>query len=422
MVATMEKADKQYQCEDLNQIDWSAIKGITKKPIPAIAQKMVKDVIKQTPKKYKAPYAKLGLVKGDMVLRIKDGSAHVADLILVEAADIQQGGGNNPPVLSNQDQRAVDQYRQAKEALPGETKRRLQTMERDLGRLDDSVANIKDRCAAVPKQILENQAAEMQRIRDERQVAQQLMQDLQNMIDDTTTQVMDPHRSGNFAKAPDAAQGDLRKELLVIAGKCWTGANANFSKMEGVIKRAESLIRVADTTIQAAQNNVQGATSRGQAALQTITDTTVELENEYQRIVAVFGNKNTAGHLISFIANKTKNVVESQKMDDKHAYLDQVVNQLKLVSGKTKQVYAGLEQVRQQATSTANGVEKANRGHQLIKPILVRLVKVAKDCETAKKTWGADLTKSMKAFEDLKTLVGTDKKAAGKVSEKAKQS
>jgi hypothetical protein len=247
------------------------------------------------------------------------------------------------------------------------------------------------------------------------------MQDLQDMLDDTTTQVMDPHRKGDFAKAPDAAQGDLRKELLVIAGKGWTGANANFSKMEGVIKRAESLLRVADTTIQAAQNNVQGATNRGQAALQTITDTTTELENEYGRIVAVFGNKNTAGHLISFIANKSKNVAEATKMDDKHAYLDQVVNQLKLVSGKTKQVYAGLDQVRQQAVSTANGVDKANRGHQLIKPILVRLAKVAKDCETAKKTWESDLAKAVKGFESMKTMVGTDKKAAEKVSEKAKE-
>lgn len=419
MVATMEKADKQYQCEDLSQIDWNTIKGITRKPIPAIAQKMVKDVIKQTPKKYKAPYAKLGLVNGDLVLRIKDGSTHVADLVLVEAGQTPQQ--NNAPVqLSNQEQREVDRYRQAKEDLPTETKTRFQTMERELAKVDDAVANAKDRCEAIGRQPPEHQQGTMRAILDEQQTAHQLLQGMRNLLADTTTTVMDPHRNGQFDSAPDCAKGDLRKELLTLAGKCWTAANSNFGKMEGAIKRAESLCRMVDSMVASAQSNVQGNMTRGQAALQTITDTTSELENEYQRIFSGFDGKNTASHLIGFIDNKMELAVNATALDVKHGYLDQVVNQLKIVAGRTKRVYAELDQVQQQATQTANGVEKANRSHPLIKPILARLAKLAKDCESAKKSWGADLATATKGFEKMKTLVGTDKGAAEKVEKSTK--
>jgi hypothetical protein len=413
MVATMEKADKQYQCEDLNQIDWSAIKGITKKPIPSIAQKMVKDVIKLTPKKYKAPYAKLGIVNGDTVLRIKDGSTHVADLILVEAGETPVAKPG--PQVTNAEQREIDRYRQAKEDLPGQVKIRYQAMERDLQQLDQLTSRIADDCAAIVKRVSYTQQEELQAILDRQQQAHDLLQALQDQKDNTTTQLMNPHRNGDFAAAPEAAKDDLRKELLSLAGKCWTLANATFSKMEGLIKRGESQCRLADNAVQTAQSSLQGNISQGQAALKTLTDTTVELETELGKITQTFTAKNTAFHLIEFINNKTEGVINAANLDIKHTLLDQVVMQLKIVSGKTKQVNAGLDQIHSQATVAIRTVSKPNQSHQLVKPILARLVKVQKDSEAAKKSWAADLAKAAKGFENIKALVGTDKGEARKV-------
>lgn len=417
MVATMKKADKQYECEDLSKIDWSVIKGITGKPIPAIAEKMVKDVIKLIPKKYTAPYGKLGVVDGDTVLRLKDGNTHIADLILVEAGETK-GSNAQPAQLTAPEQQAVDRYRQAKEALPGEVKAQLQRLEGELQWVDAEVDRIKNSSAAVLNLPSHQQAVEILVIGDRNRQANQRLQGMRDLLDHTRTQIMDPHRSGDFAKAPDAAQGDLRKEILATAMKCWTSANATFSKMEGLIKQAESLCRMADATVLAAQKQVSGAVTAGQARLKTLEDRTTELETEYQRIFSGFDGKNTASDLQRFVEGKTKSAA-AVGLDGKHEYLAQVIAQMKLVAGKSQQVYAGLDQIHQQAKATASDVDKGSRGLPLVKPILERLAKVTKDCEKAKKTWGEGLAAGVKAFENMKVLVGTDKKAAEKVAQKA---
>jgi hypothetical protein len=417
MVATMQKANKQYECEDLSQIDWSTIKRITGKPIPAIAEKMVKDVIKLTPKQYKAPYGKLGVIDGDTVLRLKDGSTHIADLILVKAGETPPAK-NEPAQLTAQEQQAVDRYRQAKEGLPDEVKAQLQLLMAQLESVDAEVDRIKNSCEAVLKAPVHQQAVEMRAITDRRQQADDRLQAMRDLMDRTRTQLMDPHRSGEFAKPPDAAQGDLRKEVLAIAMKGWTGANSTFSKMEGVIKQAESLCRMAASAVLAAQNNVGGAVTAGQARLKALQDTTTELENEYQRIFSSFGGKNTASDLQRFVEGKTKSAA-AVDLDGKHEYMAQVISQMKLVAGKSQQVYAGLDQLRQQVATTVGGVDKGARSNPLVKPILERLAKVAKDCEKAKKKWQDDLASGVKSFETMKVLVGTDKKAAERVAQKA---
>lgn len=412
MPATMKKANRQYECDDLNTIDWGRIKTCTGKAIPGLAKKEVNDIIKQTAKgKYKAPYAKLGLVNGDMVLRVKDGSKHLSDIILATAADLA-GGAAAAPTLSATDQRSVDAYRQAKDNLPVQTKVFVGRFRTALTTAKNKLNDLKDFVNPVMKLAVppEQAARELQRASDRLQELRDMETDLTDTLrDDVKVALMDPHRNGPWASCPAAATGELRKELITNAGKCWTTANSHYSQMEGIIKQVNSMVKLGDGFLEKAQNVANQTSSKRDAALASLGKVATNLRKDLDDVTSIYeNNANSSRRFLDFVNNKYAAAsAKDATLDMKHSLIEQVINQSKLLSGRTKDIHSTVATIQREATEAATGLEKSQQKDNDFKPLIKLLVEIKKEAEKLKKKWDDDLTAGLKKYQDMKKLVAT---------------
>lgn len=114
MAGTMKKEDVKLSYDDLDTIDWTEVRNTAGQAVPQLAKNVVKDLLKQKKnKEIKKPYAKVGLIGGDMYLRFKDGSSHLDDVLLVK-------GWTQPgqaPVRDRAYQKLVDDFIDDRKAL-----------------------------------------------------------------------------------------------------------------------------------------------------------------------------------------------------------------------------------------------------------------------------------------------------------------
>ena len=77
-MATMNKADVKYEEKNIKNVDWNQVRALMGKSVPTVAMQSVKAFGKSNPK----AYVKVGLIKKDLYLRVKDGSKHLDDIKL----------------------------------------------------------------------------------------------------------------------------------------------------------------------------------------------------------------------------------------------------------------------------------------------------------------------------------------------------
>lgn len=407
MTGTMNKSDIQYECDELAEVDWQEVRRLVGKSVPPLAEKEVKEAIKkQEAGKLKAPYLKVGLVDGDLVLRIKDGSKHISDVILVEAENV--GRQSDVVELSGPEQKQVDDYRRAKETLPERTKEFLQQFREQLKQVDDLAGEIKDRSGAVVFSPVTN-AHEVGEIATCRGRIEAIYDDLERILRaEVKEALMDPHRNGTFAKCPACAQGDLRAELLSIASKCWTAANNHYGQMEGIVKQCQSSLAIARQLESKAVKVCSGASTARDAELETLQGITTQLESDLRGVLNLFNAANSAGHFVEFVGNKTRDAEkENATLESRHLLLNQVINQAKLIAGRSKDVHGKFDEIHNQAVSAVSHLDKQLAKDEEFKPLLKKIVEINKQVELKRKEWDHDVTTALKGFEKMKKLVAT---------------
>lgn len=83
---TMNKEDVKLSYATLSALKWDEIKTVCGRAAPQTAQAMYTEMRKRlNAKELKKPSAKVGLIKGNLFLRFKDGSTHLGDVLLVRA-------------------------------------------------------------------------------------------------------------------------------------------------------------------------------------------------------------------------------------------------------------------------------------------------------------------------------------------------
>jgi len=82
MPGTMDKKDVKIAYKDPKAVKWDKIQQCSGVLIPSLAKKAVADAMEN--KKYKKLTVKVGLIKTDLFLRIKNGNDHVQDVKLVQ--------------------------------------------------------------------------------------------------------------------------------------------------------------------------------------------------------------------------------------------------------------------------------------------------------------------------------------------------
>src|SRR5258707_15169650 len=81
MPGKMDKKDVKISYKDPKAVKWDKIQQCSGVIIPSLAKKAVSDAMEN--KKFKKLTVKVGLIKGDLFLRIKNGNDHVQDVKLV---------------------------------------------------------------------------------------------------------------------------------------------------------------------------------------------------------------------------------------------------------------------------------------------------------------------------------------------------
>ena len=82
---TMNKEDVKLEYDTLSALDWTEIQTVCGVSPPTTAKALFLEVSKKLKAKaVKKPYAKVGLIKGNMYLRFKDGSTHLGDTLLTK--------------------------------------------------------------------------------------------------------------------------------------------------------------------------------------------------------------------------------------------------------------------------------------------------------------------------------------------------
>lgn len=89
MAATMKKTDIKYEEDNIKNVDWNAVRALTGKSVPQVALQTIKTLAKSNPK----AYVKVGLIKNDLYLRVKEGSKHLDDIKLAANWTPPSGGG-----------------------------------------------------------------------------------------------------------------------------------------------------------------------------------------------------------------------------------------------------------------------------------------------------------------------------------------
>lgn len=85
MTATMNKEDVKLSFVDISKIDWAAVRELAGASVPQLAKNAQQELVKRLKnKELKKPYAKVGLIKGALYIRFKDGNDHLEDVLLVK--------------------------------------------------------------------------------------------------------------------------------------------------------------------------------------------------------------------------------------------------------------------------------------------------------------------------------------------------
>lgn len=84
MPPAMDNKHVKLKFKDLKTVNWAKIQKCAGITLPKIAKEAVAKAVEGVEtRKYKKPYLKVGLIKGNLFMRIKDGAKHVQDVKLV---------------------------------------------------------------------------------------------------------------------------------------------------------------------------------------------------------------------------------------------------------------------------------------------------------------------------------------------------
>lgn len=82
-VPTMEKTDVKLSYASLSAVNWDEIRTLCGRAAPSTAKALHDEVRKKfNAKTVKKPYVKVGLIKGHLFIRYKDGTSHLGDVLL----------------------------------------------------------------------------------------------------------------------------------------------------------------------------------------------------------------------------------------------------------------------------------------------------------------------------------------------------
>jgi len=413
MVAKMDKADKKYECKDLGAIDWDRIKSITKKPIPTFAKTTIAQIVKQTTaKKYKEPYVKLGLVDGDTVLRVKDGTKHIKDIILVEADEKTV----DAPKLTTPQEKLVDQYRNAYKKLDLDMKSFLGEFTKEVDKVELLLSRVETDAVSVSMQPIEIGRGVVSEIQKRLQQAEDILVARQKRLnDDVKIATMDPHRTKAGKpddSLPKSLIADLAKEKLPV----WNKANTRWAKLAGMVTQIENKVKTMRILARNAQNSLGRNTDKKTFWKDLLSDTILQLDSEVKAVEHKLTAKNNAPQLLNFIETIMERLLDPKTTNqDKMNGLDNCTEQVKLVHVNGKVLHAAIKSIRTQVQATLNQIPKPQLEDPEFKRPRADLAALFKTALTYGKQWDEGEEAGMKAFKKMTALVGTDKGAAAKL-------
>lgn len=118
MTATMNKEDVKLSFADISKIDWAAVRELAGASVPQLAKNAQQELVKRLKnKEIKKPYAKVGLIKGALYIRFKDGNDHLEDVLLVKGWKEPDQGPDQSPAYQKKVKEFIDSRQELLEAV-----------------------------------------------------------------------------------------------------------------------------------------------------------------------------------------------------------------------------------------------------------------------------------------------------------------
>lgn len=264
MPATMNKADVKISVKNPRNANWpqtwAQVQQCSGKAVPAVAKQVVKEAVDNP--KLKKLSVKVGLIKRDLYLRLKNGDDHLQDIKLVPNWTAPQGwvdgnvdvddeddggGGGGAPVVDPQHAQDLLAWKRGKEDCKALGERTVTTMQRLLDNAENAVerAEVEAEIALSGKDIrgtsLANARQAMQQVRD---LAQQAETAYQQYFRD-----FDRHRTGE--KGDQFSQDEKEGYGVAFFMQVLKPLFQNATDLQSALAVAESAAQTAVTQIQA---------------------------------------------------------------------------------------------------------------------------------------------------------------------------
>ncbi|MEL7472084.1 MAG: hypothetical protein AAGK04_02115 [Planctomycetota bacterium] len=244
MAATMNKADVKYEEKNIKNVDWNQVRALTGKSVPQVAMQTVKTLTKSNPK----AYVKVGLIKKDLFLRVKDGSKHLDDIKLASnwSAPADSGGAKteSDPGVKAIIKQIKDMHAQIKggeKAIKAHNKS-----------IADDASEAEELLEAVQAQMTEqNRASTIARMNKTRTAAVKAQTAAQKLFDDDVMKPFSDMRSKGFLDWPDGT--DVKVKKAWASDYYQAQMKPPYARAKDMLEEINTLVEEIDDAIDTAQ-------------------------------------------------------------------------------------------------------------------------------------------------------------------------
>lgn len=400
MPGTMDKADVKLSYEPLSDVDWSEVAKVVGKAVPQLCKTTVDEVLDGVKtRKYKKPYGKVGLIKKDLYFRIKDGSTHVDDILLVKNWTEPEGGEIE---LTKSQEEALDEWIQSRKDLLRLTEEGYEAAKESLKTLESDCELIST-YLSMAKQGMKDTITGTGLESNARKAAE-LILEIENIVasinkihDDDVFPTYDEHRT---VTTPDVRHG-LPQESYGEYGKTYflQVVGPVYKKLDEIRKRADALFDGAKKDYQLLVRwSAEGASELENYA-EEAANIRDQVSDEFKRMKAEEG-MSPFNNLENGLLTDTKNLsTYGPELLDR--LLDNATGKITKAKETMKRILARQTTINEQVARVKK-IPKQFQGAHEIKDILVEIARLQQQVVAYVKEMGRYLLDGIAQFEKFR--------------------
>lgn len=401
MTATMNKEDVKLTFVDISKIDWAAVRELAGASVPQLAKNAQQELVKRLKnKEIKKPYAKVGLIKGALYIRFKDGNDHLEDVLLVKGWKEPEAGPDQSPAYQKKVKEFIDSRKELLDAV--ETGKDI--VKHYAGQVEallDEIKGLAKDAETAAKKKLQPDPASITRANQLLVAAAKIKKMATDRFDDTIHPPFDKHRT--ITKPEDVEAIDVSDW-----GKSWY-----LQKVTPAYQKANEYVRLIETATEqmaAAKTSLDRWTLAGDDQL---TNYTKQVEAALAIVNKEFAAaKNVWG--MSPIDNFTYGLEQDFKSVERNIKegtvelgqrtLDNAAGKAQKAANNLKIVLKHLDKVRD-AAKPAETVPSSLKKNPALAGNLAAIKQVLDDAKTYDKECQAHLKAGLLVFAKIKKLM-----------------